>query len=181
MSRNMDKSVEGPFIGPDGRKWADPAYTIPWGDTAAARKVLHDGAAGVPANAPCYIDELGYWWADPEHTVPWVNEHKPSVEEVEEILIGERVGQVEIAMDGRVLIRSLPNGHHPATRHLLQFFQAEHLPEHLRLVSEPCGALAHAMADRVPDGPEKTVGLRKLLEAKDCFVRAVLAGKGLPS
>jgi hypothetical protein len=30
------------------------------------------------------------------------------------------------------------------------------------------------MVDHLPDGPELTVGLRKLLEAKDCFVRAAL-------
>ncbi len=26
----------------------------------------------------------------------------------------------------------------------------------------------------LPDGPEKSAGMRKLLEAKDCFVRAAL-------
>jgi hypothetical protein len=30
------------------------------------------------------------------------------------------------------------------------------------------------MENTLPDGPEKTTGLRKLLEAKDCFVRANL-------
>lgn len=30
------------------------------------------------------------------------------------------------------------------------------------------------MVDQLPDGPELTAGLRKLLEAKDCFVRAAL-------
>jgi hypothetical protein len=33
---------------------------------------------------------------------------------------------------------------------------------------------AAAMIKRLPDGPELTAGLRKLLEAKDCFVRAHL-------
>ena len=34
--------------------------------------------------------------------------------------------------------------------------------------------LAEAMVNALPDGPELTAGLRKLLEAKDCFVRAAL-------
>jgi hypothetical protein len=34
---------------------------------------------------------------------------------------------------------------------------------------------ATEMAKRLPQNPELTAGLRKLLEAKDCFVRAKLA------
>jgi hypothetical protein len=41
-------------------------------------------------------------------------------------------------------------------------------------VSKPCGGLAEEMIRVLPDGPELTAGLRKLLEAKDCFVRAAL-------
>ncbi|PRY56421.1 hypothetical protein B0I28_10970 [Glycomyces artemisiae] len=33
------------------------------------------------------------------------------------------------------------------------------------------------MIAALPDGPELTAGLRKLLEAKDCFVRAALDRK----
>lgn len=61
------------------------------------------------------------------------------------------------------------------TEHVLQFFAYEHLPEHLQRISKPCADLAHEMADTLPPGPETTVGLRKLLEAKDAFVRANLA------
>ncbi|AEL98239.1 hypothetical protein PBI_BIGNUZ_77 [Mycobacterium phage BigNuz] len=61
--------------------------------------------------------------------------------------------------------------HHPATQHLLDLFAYEHLPAHLQKVSKPIGDLAHQMADELGDGAEKTVGLRKLLEAKDCLVR----------
>lgn len=57
---------------------------------------------------------------------------------------------------------------------ILRYFDYDHLPEHLREVSEPIGNLAAAMEATLPDGPEKTTGLRKLLEAKDCFVRAAL-------
>lgn len=63
---------------------------------------------------------------------------------------------------------------HPSTTALLRYFEYAHLPLHLQQISKPCNELAHAMADRLGDGPELTVGLRKLLEAKDCFVRAAL-------
>jgi len=67
---------------------------------------------------------------------------------------------------------------HPATRAILRYFAWEHLPPHLQAVSRPIGDLAREMAERLPQGPELTVGLRKLLEAKDCFVRAALEPDG---
>lgn len=63
--------------------------------------------------------------------------------------------------------------HHPAVVDILKHFKSDHLPPHLQEVSAPICTLAHVMADTV-NGPELTVGLRKLLEAKDCFVRAAL-------
>lgn len=57
---------------------------------------------------------------------------------------------------------------------IVKYFTYEHLPEHLQVVSKPIGELAKAMDESIPDGPEKSAGLRKLLEAKDCFVRAKL-------
>lgn len=62
-------------------------------------------------------------------------------------------------------------GRHPATTGLLAHFQFGHLPPALQAVSEPCARLANVMVAELPDGPELTTGLRKLLEAKDCFVR----------
>lgn len=58
--------------------------------------------------------------------------------------------------------------------YLLQFFEFKHLPTHLQDVSEPFSNLAHDMVQRLPSNPERTVALRKLLEAKDCAVRAKL-------
>jgi ferritin-like protein len=58
--------------------------------------------------------------------------------------------------------------------YLLQFFAYEHLPEHLQAVSKPFCELARQMALRLPNNPETTTALRKLLEAKDCAVRAVI-------
>jgi hypothetical protein len=64
---------------------------------------------------------------------------------------------------------------HPATEALLRFFESpDHLPPNLQAVSGSCCALAHDMVGQLPDGPELSAGLRKLLEAKDCFVRAAL-------
>lgn len=62
---------------------------------------------------------------------------------------------------------------HPATEAILRYFEYGHLPQRLQEVSQPFYDLAHAAA-RAGDGPEVTAGLRKLLEAKDCFVRAAL-------
>jgi hypothetical protein len=57
----------------------------------------------------------------------------------------------------------------------LRFFDYEHLPERLQTVSRPIGDLAREMARTLPDNAERAAGLRKLLEAKDCLVRAALA------
>lgn len=56
----------------------------------------------------------------------------------------------------------------------MKFFDYEHLPEKLQKVSKPVGDLARAMNSELPEGAEKSAGLRKLLEAKDCLVRAAL-------
>lgn len=73
--------------------------------------------------------------------------------------------------------------------HILQFFQYAHLPPALAGISRPFCELAHAIVygDNVPESgtvtmgpplprnPERTVALRKLLEAKDAAVRAFIA------
>jgi len=58
--------------------------------------------------------------------------------------------------------------------YLLQFFEFAHLPLHLQEVSRSFYDLAHRLADTLPSNPERTTALRKLLEAKDCAVRAKL-------
>jgi hypothetical protein len=69
----------------------------------------------------------------------------------------------------------------PRASPILRHFRYEHLPHTLQAISRPVGDLARAMDDALPDGPEKQAGLRKLLEAKDCFVRAPLeAAKPAP-
>jgi hypothetical protein len=69
---------------------------------------------------------------------------------------------------------------HHSIDEIMQWFEARQLPEHLRVVSEKVGTLAHEMATELGGaGPEVTAGLRKLLEAKDCFVRAAIVAKRL--
>lgn len=63
---------------------------------------------------------------------------------------------------------------HPSTQHLMKFFTYEHLPQQLQKFSKVCSVVAEDMTGSLPDSPELTAGLRKLLEAKDCFVRAAV-------
>jgi len=57
---------------------------------------------------------------------------------------------------------------------IMKYFSYEHLPKNLQEISKPIGEMARDLDEKLPDGPEKSAGLRKLLEAKDCFVRAKL-------
>ncbi len=59
--------------------------------------------------------------------------------------------------------------------HIMQFFAYEHLPTALQEISRPFGDLSKFIEAHVPRNPERTVALRKLLEAKDAAVRAKLA------
>jgi hypothetical protein len=56
----------------------------------------------------------------------------------------------------------------------LQFFKYEHLPPELQEVSKPFAIMAAHLADTLPRNPESTVAMRKLLESKDCAVRAAI-------
>lgn len=59
--------------------------------------------------------------------------------------------------------------------HILRYFTYEHLSEGpLRDTSQKFAALAADVDESLPDGPEKSTALRKLLEAKDAAVRAAL-------
>lgn len=62
---------------------------------------------------------------------------------------------------------------------ILRFFECAHLPPSLQAISKPFGDLAMSMvANGQPEnGAETAAGLRKLLEAKDCAVRAALPAR----
>jgi ferritin-like protein len=78
----------------------------------------------------------------------------------------------------------MKNAHHDARRPpdppgdrvepMMQFFEFEHLRPELQQISRPFHDLAAQLVDTLPRNPERTVALRKLLEAKDCAVRAAL-------
>jgi hypothetical protein len=59
---------------------------------------------------------------------------------------------------------------YPALKH----FRFEHLQPHLQAISKPFSDLAQAIAETLPQCAETAMALRKLLEAKDCAVRARL-------
>lgn len=57
---------------------------------------------------------------------------------------------------------------------ILKFFEYKHLPDELKAISSPICDLAVKMDKELANCPEKRAGLRKLLEAKDCFVRSAI-------
>ena len=57
---------------------------------------------------------------------------------------------------------------------IMQFFFFTHLPSQLQAVSAPFSDMARNIIATLPRNPERTVALRKLLEAKDAAVRARL-------
>lgn len=79
-------------------------------------------------------------------------------------------------IDGRRTVHATPDGltglddRHTTVRHFALLFAYGHLPVHLAAVSLPLAQAAAAICNAVADGPELAAGLRKLREAKDCFV-----------
>ena len=66
-----------------------------------------------------------------------------------------------------------PNDH-PNPSPILRYFEYAHLPINIQAASKPFSELAYLIEDFCPPSAEKSAGLRKLLEAKDCIVRASL-------
>lgn len=57
---------------------------------------------------------------------------------------------------------------------MMKWFEYEHLSGPPRNTSQIFSELAHSLVVRLEPGPERTVALRKLLEAKDAAVRATV-------
>ncbi len=57
---------------------------------------------------------------------------------------------------------------------MMQFFEYKHLPPVLQDIAKPFYHMAEKIVLERPRNPERTAGLRKLLEAKDCIVRCQL-------
>ncbi len=80
----------------------------------------------------------------------------------------------------RALRTAKQTGAHPAVAEIARWFEWAHLPPDLAALSSSVDELAAEMIDAGLYGPELTTGLRKLLEAKDCFVRAAIAAAPQP-
>lgn len=64
---------------------------------------------------------------------------------------------------------------HPETEPMLRYFEFDHLPEgKIRETSHYFSDLAYTIVGELPRTPERTVALRKLLEAKDAATRAAV-------
>lgn len=90
-------------------------------------------------------------------------------------------GDLKKGMPGRRAVDHAADGHmrrfsmtEQQEEPMLQFFAYEHLPQNLQAVSAPFCTVAGVIAATLPRNPERTAALRKLLEAKDCAVRAAL-------
>lgn len=59
---------------------------------------------------------------------------------------------------------------------MMKWLSYQQLPSHLQLVSKPYWDLGILICNSIPAGPERTVALRKLVESKDCAVRAIIEG-----
>ncbi len=67
------------------------------------------------------------------------------------------------------------DGRHPGVVELLRWLTPNpKLTGHPAIVAAWFESTARVMVTHLPDGPELTAGLRKLLEAKDCMARAAL-------
>jgi hypothetical protein len=71
-------------------------------------------------------------------------------------------------------------GRHRAVQDVIRWLDYDQLPAgQPRDVSAAIALLAQAILDLIPaDDPELTRGLHRLVEAKDCLVRAAIAGQG---
>lgn len=76
-------------------------------------------------------------------------------------------------------LRSTVSGREYPVRQIAQFFDYQHLPPELQDVSREFHDMATTLVQVLPDSAELIAGLRKLLEAKDCFVRCAVAAQQL--
>lgn len=80
-------------------------------------------------------------------------------------------------MDASDRYSAVPRFEVAGTHPLLRWFDHGHLPAEVQPFSRAPGDVARYMVASLPHSAELTAGLRKLLEAKDCFVRAALAAQ----
>jgi hypothetical protein len=69
---------------------------------------------------------------------------------------------------------TLLEGRHSGVKQIARVFEYGHLSGTPRTISQMCCEMAEEMISALPDDPELTVGLRKLGDAKDAFVRTAI-------
>jgi hypothetical protein len=86
--------------------------------------------------------------------------------------MNDKISNCFEALDSEELFEKHIANFHPSHKQVLKYFKFWHLPPHLQVVSRSFCVLAFNRVVDGGDGIEITIGLRKLLEAKDAFVRA---------
>lgn len=79
-------------------------------------------------------------------------------------------------LDRPTIAADLARAQQQSGEQLLRYFAFDHLPELLQVTSAAFAQLATHLVDTTARSAERTVALRKLLESKDCAVRAALPG-----
>ncbi len=88
---------------------------------------------------------------------------------------------IERGPTGRTIITPeglvIPEHRHVSVKHFGPLFAYGHLPREMQHLSLGYASIAAATIDAVSDSPELSACLRKLLEAKDCAIRAAFIVK----
>lgn len=128
---------------------------------------LMEGVAGQPTGRELWVtvssacltgrkDEMRYWFL-PSSLIELTVKHEHDEE-----------AQVSFAPPAPIAKRC------KEVQELCSFFSYNHLPLELQGIVEPICSTLDILLEQVPDSEETIAGLRKMLEAKDCFVRAKL-------
>lgn len=105
----------------------------------------------------------------------WLKEHAPIIDRAP---TDTQMGALLDRLAAAALPHPEPGSVLVQQEALAKWFEWRHLPPHLQVASQPFQELAYDIIHNIEPGPERTVALRKLLEAKDAAVRAVVKPGG---
>lgn len=69
----------------------------------------------------------------------------------------------------------MTSSRHPSVQEKLQWFSSDHLTDRLAAIVQLFEATANDLLMELGDGPQLTIALQKLIEAKDAAVRQVVS------